>query len=50
MDFEQLRKQELELRKLLEELDTFPQTPQITTIFLKANTYPIKKRFLKKID
>ncbi|WP_143432394.1 replication initiation protein, partial [Helicobacter pylori] len=28
-NFEQLRKQELELRKLLEELDTLPQTPQI---------------------
>ncbi|MDU9787699.1 replication initiation protein [Helicobacter pylori] len=27
-NFEQLRKQELELRKLLEELDTLPQTPQ----------------------
>ncbi|MDU9740231.1 RepA, partial [Helicobacter pylori] len=26
-NFEQLRKQELELRKLLEELDTLPQTP-----------------------
>ncbi len=28
-NFEQIRKQELELRKLLEELDTLPQTPQI---------------------
>ncbi|WP_120804707.1 replication initiation protein [Helicobacter pylori] len=28
-NFDQLRKQELELRKLLEELDTLPQTPQI---------------------
>ncbi|GAA8733890.1 hypothetical protein HpBT353_14860 [Helicobacter pylori] len=28
-NFEQLRKQELELRKLLEELDTLPQTTQI---------------------
>ncbi|NHA82360.1 replication initiation protein [Helicobacter pylori] len=28
-NFEQLRKQELELRKLLKELDTLPKTPQI---------------------
>ncbi len=39
MDFEQLRKQELELRKLLEELDTFPQTPQITIQKQKIQTY-----------
>ncbi|MUU48961.1 replication initiation protein, partial [Helicobacter pylori] len=28
-NFEQIRKQELELRKLLKELDTLPKTPQI---------------------
>ncbi|GAA8777562.1 hypothetical protein BTM122_15060 [Helicobacter pylori] len=39
MDFEQLRKQELELRKLLEELDTFPQTPQIKLQKQKIQTY-----------
>ncbi|WP_187848752.1 replication initiation protein [Helicobacter pylori] len=38
-NFEQLRKQELELRKLLEELDTFPQTPQITIQKQKIQTY-----------
>ncbi|GAA7815509.1 hypothetical protein JP0181_14830 [Helicobacter pylori] len=38
-NFEQLRKQELELRKLLEELDTFPQTPQIKLQKQKIQTY-----------
>nr|WP_012881332.1 replication initiation protein [Helicobacter pylori]ABB51115.1 RepA [Helicobacter pylori] len=38
-NFEQLRKQELELRKLLEELDTFPQTPQIKQQKQKIQTY-----------
>ncbi len=38
-NFEQLRKQELELRKLLEELDTFPQTPQIKIQKQKIQTY-----------
>ncbi len=39
MEFDQLRKQELELRKLLEELDTFPQTPQIKLQKQKIQTY-----------
>ncbi|MGL2364382.1 replication initiation protein [Helicobacter pylori] len=38
-NFEQLRKQELELRKLLEELDTLPQTPQIKLQKQKIQTY-----------
>ncbi|GAA7439338.1 hypothetical protein BD0142_14770 [Helicobacter pylori] len=38
-NFEQLRKQELELRKLLEELDTFPQTPQVKLQKQKIQTY-----------
>nr|WP_017283511.1 replication initiation protein [Helicobacter pylori] len=38
-NFDQLRKQELELRKLLEELDTFPQTPQIKLQKQKIQTY-----------
>ncbi|WP_033596368.1 replication initiation protein [Helicobacter pylori] len=38
-NFEQLRKQELELRRLLEELDTFPQTPQIKLQKQKIQTY-----------
>ncbi len=38
-NFEQLRKQELELRKLLEELDTFPQTPQIKLQKQKIQIY-----------
>lgn len=38
-NFEQLRKQELELRKLLEELDTFPQTTQIKLQKQKIQTY-----------
>ncbi|PDW45493.1 replication A protein [Helicobacter pylori] len=38
-NFEQLRKQELELRKLLEELDTLPQTPQIELQKQKIQTY-----------
>ncbi|CAJ99553.1 replication initiation protein A, N-terminal fragment [Helicobacter acinonychis] len=39
MEFEQIRKQELELRKLLEELDTLPQTPQIKLQKQKIQTY-----------
>ncbi len=38
-NFEQLRKQELELRKLLEELDTLPQTPQIKLQKQEIQTY-----------
>ncbi|GAA7110202.1 hypothetical protein HpBGD24_15030 [Helicobacter pylori] len=38
-NFEQLKKQELELRKLLEELDTFPQTQQIKLQKQKIQTY-----------
>ncbi|CAK00487.1 replication initiation protein [Helicobacter acinonychis] len=38
-NFEQLIKQELELRKLLEELDTLPQTPQIKLQKQKIQTY-----------
>ncbi|GAA9452199.1 hypothetical protein BTM440_15060 [Helicobacter pylori] len=38
-NFEQLRKQELELRKLLEELDTLPKTPQIKLQKQKIQTY-----------
>ncbi|MGN8522980.1 replication initiation protein, partial [Helicobacter pylori] len=38
-NFEQLKKQELELRKLLEELDTLPQTPQIKLQKQKIQTY-----------
>ncbi|QTP00612.1 replication initiation protein (plasmid) [Helicobacter pylori] len=38
-NFEQLRKQELELRKLLEELDTLPQTLQIKLQKQKIQTY-----------
>nr|WP_240443871.1 replication initiation protein [Helicobacter pylori] len=38
-NFEQLRKQELELRKLLEELDTLPQTQQIKLQKQKIQTY-----------
>ncbi|WP_367705432.1 replication initiation protein, partial [Helicobacter pylori] len=38
-NFEQLRKQELELRKLLEELDTLPQTPQIKLQKQNIQTY-----------
>ncbi|RKV59507.1 replication initiation protein [Helicobacter pylori] len=38
-NFEQIRKQELELRKLLEELDTLPQTPQIKLQKQKIQTY-----------
>lgn len=38
-NFEQLRKQELELRKLLEELDTLPQTSQIKLQKQKIQTY-----------
>ncbi|MDZ7551557.1 replication initiation protein, partial [Helicobacter pylori] len=38
-NFDQLRKQELELRKLLEELDTFPQTQQIKLQKQKIQTY-----------
>ncbi|WP_101004465.1 replication initiation protein [Helicobacter pylori] len=38
-NFEQLRKQELELRKLLEELDTLPQTPQVKLQKQKIQTY-----------
>lgn len=38
-NFDQLRKQELELRKLLEELDTFPQTTQIQLQKQKIQTY-----------
>ncbi|AFX91949.1 replication initiation protein A (plasmid) [Helicobacter pylori Aklavik117] len=38
-NFDQLRKQELELRKLLEELDTFPQTLQIKLQKQKIQTY-----------
>ncbi|GAA9431087.1 hypothetical protein HpHA285_15490 [Helicobacter pylori] len=38
-NFEQLRKQELELRKLLEALDTLPQTPQIKLQKQKIQTY-----------
>ncbi|GAA7147926.1 hypothetical protein BD0045_14860 [Helicobacter pylori] len=38
-NFKQLRKQELELRKLLEELDTLPQTPQIKLQKQKIQTY-----------
>ncbi len=38
-NFEQLRKQELELRKLLEELETLPQTPQIKLQKQKIQTY-----------
>ncbi|RVZ52970.1 RepB family plasmid replication initiator protein [Helicobacter pylori] len=38
-NFEQIRKQELELRKLLEELDTLPQTPQIELQKQKIQTY-----------
>ncbi len=38
-NFEQLRKQELELRKLLEELDTLPQTTQIKLQKQKIQTY-----------
>ncbi|GAA7124811.1 hypothetical protein ID0233_14930 [Helicobacter pylori] len=39
MDFDQLKKQKLELRKLLEELDIFPQTPQIKLQKQKIQTY-----------
>uniref|UniRef100_UPI0015590349 replication initiation protein n=2 Tax=Helicobacter pylori TaxID=210 RepID=UPI0015590349 len=38
-NFEQLRKQELELRKLLEELDALPQTSQIKLQKQKIQTY-----------
>ncbi|AFI08219.1 replication initiation protein [Helicobacter pylori] len=38
-NFEQLRKQELELRKLLEELDTLPQTPQVKLQKQKIQAY-----------
>ncbi|MBH0298369.1 replication initiation protein, partial [Helicobacter pylori] len=38
-NFEQLRKQELELRKLLKELDTLPQTPQIELQKQEIQTY-----------
>ncbi len=38
-NFEQIRKQELELRKLLEELDTLPQTTQIKLQKQKIQTY-----------
>ncbi|OOQ18552.1 replication initiation protein [Helicobacter pylori] len=38
-NFEQLRKQELELRKLLEELDTLPQTPQVKLQKQEIQTY-----------
>ncbi|MGL2586327.1 RepB family plasmid replication initiator protein, partial [Helicobacter pylori] len=38
-NFEQIRKQELELRKLLEELDTLPQTPQIKLQKQEIQTY-----------
>ncbi|GAA9012138.1 hypothetical protein BTM408_13340 [Helicobacter pylori] len=38
-NFDQLRKQELELRKLLEELDTLPQTQQIKLQKQKIQTY-----------
>ncbi|WP_101020878.1 replication initiation protein [Helicobacter pylori] len=38
-NFEQLRKQELELRKLLEELDMLPQTPQVKLQKQKIQTY-----------
>ncbi len=38
-NFKQLRKQELELRKLLEELDTLPQTPQVKLQKQKIQTY-----------
>ncbi|GAA8888090.1 hypothetical protein HpSIM16_15100 [Helicobacter pylori] len=38
-NFDQLRKQELELRKLLEELDTFLQTSQIKLQKQKIQTY-----------
>ncbi|MCQ2878840.1 replication initiation protein [Helicobacter pylori] len=38
-NFEQLRKQELELRKLLEELETLPQTPQIKLQKQEIQTY-----------
>ncbi|WP_231175204.1 replication initiation protein [Helicobacter pylori] len=38
-NFEQIRKQELELRKLLEELDTLPQTQQIKLQKQKIQTY-----------
>ncbi len=38
-NFEQLRKQELELQKLLEELDTLPQTPQIKLQKQEIQTY-----------
>ncbi len=38
-NFEQLRKQELKLRKLLEELDTLPQTQQIKLQKQKIQTY-----------
>ncbi len=38
-NFEQLRKQELELRKLLEALDTLPQTTQIKLQKQKIQTY-----------
>ncbi|WP_121045501.1 replication initiation protein [Helicobacter pylori] len=38
-NFEQLIKQELELRKLLEELDTLPKTPQIELQKQKIQTY-----------
>ncbi|MGL2622792.1 replication initiation protein, partial [Helicobacter pylori] len=38
-NFEQIRKQELELRKLLEELDTLPQTPQVKLQKQEIQTY-----------
>ncbi|MGL2660633.1 replication initiation protein [Helicobacter pylori] len=38
-NFDQLRKQELELRKLLEELETLPQTPQIKLQKQEIQTY-----------
>ncbi len=38
-NFEQIRKQELELRKLLEELETLPQTPQVKLQKQKIQTY-----------
>ncbi len=38
-NFEQIRKQELELRRLLEELDTLPKTPQIELQKQKIQTY-----------
>ncbi|MFP6097158.1 replication initiation protein [Helicobacter pylori] len=38
-NFEQIKKQELELRKLLEELDTLPQTPQVKLQKQKIQTY-----------